>query len=413
MNQRVDDQLFDHQLAAWLAEEAGARNPDYLGEVLQRLDEVGQRRAWASLERWLPMTVITSPAPSARWRVTWTALVLALVSLIVASVVIVGSLVQRSNDADPTLQALVPTLQLEETWHPTPPLSETARLDEPMVGGVDADGNLYLVNGGTNHVLVIDPSGRSTHRHGVGGVPGFDFQDHPDDPYNWTSNGSVAVGPDGAIYVADMVGRRIHRFTVADGWSSWGGSGMGDGQFMRPSAVDVAPDGTVHVRDGMRKDVQRFDRDGTYLGRIGVREAPDGTRLSTGFMAFDAQGGSYVAEYDGDRLQAWDPDGNLRWAVPVTGTSDDEFAHPRDVAVDSAGNVYVTHTGVQVFSPDGRRLSEWIPPGEPTEVGIGPIHVATGPDDTVYVSLQMLDTIYKLKVVMAEAAPLASSAPSD
>jgi sugar lactone lactonase YvrE len=178
---------------------------------------------------------------------------------------------------------------------------------------------------------------------------------------------------------------------------------------MRPSKVSVSPDGTVHVRDGMRKDVQRFTPDGTYLDTIGVREAPDGTRLGTGFMAFDADGGSYVAEYDGDRLQAWDAEGDLRWWVPVRGASDDEFAHPRDVAVDAAGNVYVTHTSVQIFSPDGRLLSEWVPPGEPTEVGMGPIHVAAGPDDTIYVSVQMLDTIHKLRVVMEEGEALETS----
>jgi hypothetical protein len=68
----------------------------------------------------------------------------------------------------------------------------------------------------------------------------------------------------------------------------------------------------------------------------------------------------------------------------------------------------VTHTGVQVFSPEGRLLSEWIPPGEPTEVGIGPLHVAAGLDGTIYVSVQMLDTIHKLNVVMEDGEPLGS-----
>jgi sugar lactone lactonase YvrE len=402
MNQRIEDQLFDLQLAAWLSDEAGAHSPAYLDETLARVDGVGQRRVRAGLERWLPMSVITARPVSAPWRLAWTALILSLVALVVASLVIVGSLVDRSDDSDPTLRALIPTLRLEETWDTT----MVDGLDEPMVGGVDADGNVYLVNGGSNEVLVLDPTGRIIQRHGASNGAEFQFQDHPDDPYGFSSNGSVAVASDGTLYVASIVDRRIYRFTQSDGWSSWGGVGTGDGQFLRPSKVTVAPDGTVHVRDGQRKDIQQFDPEGTYLGKTGRREAPDGTEQLTGFIAFDDEGGSYVAAYDQDRLQSWAPDGNLRWSVEVRGSSEDEFTHPRDVAVDVDGNVYVTHTGVELFSPEGGLLSEWVPPGEPTEVGMGPLHVAAGSDGTIYVSVQMLDTIHRLKVAMADGEPL-------
>lgn len=59
-----------------------------------------------------------------------------------------------------------------------------------------------------------------------------------------------------------------------------------------------------------------------------------------------------------------------------------------------------------MHGPDGRLLSEWVPPGEPTEVGMGPIFIAAAPDGTIYASVQMLDTIHKLKVVTKEGEPL-------
>jgi sugar lactone lactonase YvrE len=406
MTHRLDDPIFDRQLAAWLAEEAGASSPEYLDETLARMDGVRQRHARASLERWLPMSVITARHVGAPWRLAWMLLALALVAATAASLVIVGSLVQRS-DSDPTLNATVPTLKLVESWD----ASTIPGLDEPILGDVDGAGKIYLVNGGSNEVFVLTPGGRLVERYGAGadGAP-FNFQDHPEDPYGYSSFGDVAVARDG-MYVADSVNRRIQRFSSRDGgtWSEWGGIGAPNGYFLRPSAIAVAPDGTVHVRDGMRKDIQRFDAEGTYLDKIGIREAPDGTQQLTGFITFDDDGGSYVAAYDQDRLQSWAPDGTLRWSVEVRGSTEDEFTHPRDVAVDDAGNVYVTHTAVQVYGPDGQLLSEWVPPGEPTEVGMGPLFVAVAPDGRIYVSVQMLDTIHVLDVEMEAREALGAS----
>ena len=46
---------------AWLDDPSTPPAPRYLGEVLERTRRTRQRPAWASLERWLPMTVITRP----------------------------------------------------------------------------------------------------------------------------------------------------------------------------------------------------------------------------------------------------------------------------------------------------------------------------------------------------------------
>ena len=61
MTQRDD---LDRMLAAWLDDPYTPPAPRYLGEVLERTRRTRQRPAWASLERWLPMAVITRPAPA-------------------------------------------------------------------------------------------------------------------------------------------------------------------------------------------------------------------------------------------------------------------------------------------------------------------------------------------------------------
>jgi Tol biopolymer transport system component len=81
----------DRQLTAWLDDPTTPPAPRYLSEVLERTRHTRQRPAWASLERWLPMAVITRPAPSPTTRLTALLLIGLLMLALVASVAIVGS----------------------------------------------------------------------------------------------------------------------------------------------------------------------------------------------------------------------------------------------------------------------------------------------------------------------------------
>ncbi len=81
---------FTPRLETWLAEEGAELTPDYLGDVLARTTTTRQRPAWASLERWLPMTTTLDPTrrisipPAARYLLLGAAIVLvALAALLV------------------------------------------------------------------------------------------------------------------------------------------------------------------------------------------------------------------------------------------------------------------------------------------------------------------------------------------
>ena len=76
---------FTRLLDTWLAEEGAELTPDYLGDVLGRMTTTRQRPAWASLERWLPVTTTIHRAraislpPTARYVLL--AAILAIVAL--------------------------------------------------------------------------------------------------------------------------------------------------------------------------------------------------------------------------------------------------------------------------------------------------------------------------------------------
>ena len=97
---------FDTRLADWLDTQAPMREPDGLTyAVLARTRRMRQLPGWASLERWLPMTVITRPGLAPPLRMAWLLLIGLLMVALVASVAIVGSRLLTSTGPDGGLAA--------------------------------------------------------------------------------------------------------------------------------------------------------------------------------------------------------------------------------------------------------------------------------------------------------------------
>ena len=86
-------------------------------------------------------------------------------------------------------------------------------------------------------------------------------------------------------------------------------------------------------------------------------------------VAVDQDGNVYVADTWNHRLQKFDPQGKflLQWGTfgntqgSIVG-GENVFYGPRDMAIDAAGDLYVTDTGnkrVMKFSADGQFLGQW------------------------------------------------------
>lgn len=91
MNQRDD---LDRMLGTWLDDPLTLPTPGYLGEVLDQTRQVRQRPSWASLERWLPMTItLRYPFVAPATRFAAVGLALALIGVALAGAM---PLVQRA-----------------------------------------------------------------------------------------------------------------------------------------------------------------------------------------------------------------------------------------------------------------------------------------------------------------------------
>jgi Tol biopolymer transport system component len=81
---------FDRLMTVWFDETAGSGTPDYLDETLEGLTRIGQRPAWMSPRRWLPMQ-LTMPRVAMPRAIPILALIALLVIALIAAALYVGS----------------------------------------------------------------------------------------------------------------------------------------------------------------------------------------------------------------------------------------------------------------------------------------------------------------------------------
>lgn len=178
----------------------------------------------------------------------------------------------------------------------------------------------------------------------------------------------------------------------------WGSDGAGEGQFRAPHAVTVSPQGQVYVTDSGNRRVQVFDQNGNFLKSWtydGWQAVPADSIFELWGIAVSEDGRIYVADTWNHRVQIFDEDGNLLGQFGNFGNTDGDvssnpgsFWGPREIAIDSRGDVYISDTGnkrIQKFDADGNFLAAFggggVLPGQFEE----PVGLAFDSEDNLYV----------------------------
>jgi sugar lactone lactonase YvrE len=279
------------------------------------------------------------------------------------------------------------------------------RFDVPFGITVDAAGNLYvaelnnsrirrLANDGSWTVTTIAGDGTYDYADGAGTAARFDV------PFG------ITVDAAGNLYVADSNNHRIRKIDPAGNVTTIAGTspiGSGNGsyadgtgtaaRFNTPAGITVDAAGNLYVADAENNRIRGLANDGSWtvttIAGNGTYDYADGAGTAARFdlpigIAVDAAGNLYVADRYNHRIRKIDPTGNVTTIAgggpsgygngghtDGAGTAA-RFDEPIGIAVDAAGNLYVTDSfnhRIRKIDPTGNVTT--IAGGGPTGSGNG------------------------------------------
>jgi sugar lactone lactonase YvrE len=174
----------------------------------------------------------------------------------------------------------------------------------------------------------------------------------------------IAIAPSGDIYASELSGGRIRMITPKGEVTTFAGNGIntnvdGDGilaGFQFPQALAVDSIGNIYVAEPTTNVIRKITPTGhvTTFAGSGVAGFADGTGVAASFnqpysIAVDAADNLFVADTGNQRIRKITPAGVV---VPFAGSgafgatdgpgNTASFWNPAGVALDSAGNVYVS-----------------------------------------------------------------------
>ncbi len=240
---------------------------------------------------------------------------------------------------------------------------------------VDRTGNLYFSVGSQFSVRRVDPSGTITTYARDAGRFGSDVGDGgPAVEASLKGPRGVAVDGEGSLYIADLGNDRIRRvdpsgiITTVAGIGEYG-DGPGDGgpaveaSLKGPRGVAVDGEGSLYIADLGNDRIRRVDPSGIITTVAGIGEYGDGpgdggpaveaSLFEPQGVAVGGEGNLYIADTGNDRIRRVDSSGTITTiaGTDTRGYSGDngpavqaQLWNPHDVAVDAAGNIYITDT---------------------------------------------------------------------
>jgi streptogramin lyase len=247
-----------------------------------------------------------------------------------------------------------------------------AQFSNPEGVAVDGTGNVYVADTQNHCIRKISPSGVVTTF--AGGTQGY--ADGTGTAAKFDMPLGLAIDSAGNLYVVDNR-CRIRKISPSGVVMTFAGSetlGYADGtgtaaQFGWPRDVAVDNAGNVYVADTSNSRIRKISPTGvvTTLAGSGVVGYADGAGTAAQFaypygVAVDSAGNVYVSDYNNNRIRKISPTGVVTTLAGngTSGASDGtganaKFNGPYGVAVDSTGNVYVTDNGrcIRKISPAG------------------------------------------------------------
>ncbi len=168
----------------------------------------------------------------------------------------------------------------------------------------------------------------------------------------------LAVSPDGRVYVTDDSQQVAELGPDLDVVRRWGRSGTGPGELrMVQGSIAVGPDGDVYVADTGNFRVQVFAANGRYLRSVGEFGTALGQFNWPFDLVVDDAGNVYLADDKQQTLTKLSPSGRPIWRRGGTDETDPRLVgHEHLTMIDAEGRLLVTNDDagvVMLLDPDG------------------------------------------------------------
>lgn len=280
-------------------------------------------------------------------------------------------------------------------------LGSVARFNGPFRLALDTNGNIFVANNAGHTIREVTPAGLVTTIAGLANNSGT--ADGTNSAARFNSPGGIVVDSSGNLIEADTGGETI-RTIVASGtnWvvttiaGSAAKAGAIDGigtnaLFNDPSGLAFGAGGNLFVGEGNNDDIRQLSLINsnwavtTFAGSAGVAATADGLAGNARFsaprgIAADQFGTLYIADRDNHAIRLVTTNGLVTTIGGPKGPSGyadgtgaaARFSSPLDVAVDSAGNIYVAD-----------RDNDVIRKGWPTYAGSAPVITLQPTNQTV------------------------------
>ena len=167
----------------------------------------------------------------------------------------------------------------------------------------------------------------------------------------WVTDGE---GPDGEDPRRDGKGHQVFKFSpegnVLMTLGKPGVAGDGNYEFNQPSSVLVAPDGNIFVGDGhggaSNSRIMKYSASGEFLTSWGSQGSRPGQFAVPHDLAMDSAGRIFVGDRGNNRVQIFDQDGNFIKEWP-------QFGRPSGLFIDDNDMLYVTDSSSENRGPTG------------------------------------------------------------
>ncbi len=214
-----------------------------------------------------------------------------------------------------------------------------------MGAAVDRQGRVYVVQRTAHPVLVFDRAGHFLRSWGAG---------------LFTSPHNCRLDPQGNLWLTDTGDHRVMKFTT-DGrllatYGTRGKPGCDRTHFNQPADVAFAPSGDVYIADGYgNARVVRLSAAGKYLGSWGRHGTGPGAFRLIHSVAVDARGRVYTVDRANARIQVFSPEGRYltQWR---------HIGHPFGLYIAPDQKLFVADgigNTISVYNLQGRRLAQW------------------------------------------------------